>query len=253
MNTTDFAKDIALAAGKIVKNYYGKAKSFDKSGSMNFVTEADLAADKFIKDAIKKQFPTHQILSEEDEIHELKNVSDLWILDPLDGTTNFKYQIPFFAVSIAYLKNGKVFSGAVYDPVYEELFWAERDKGAYLNQKKLLIDNSISLNKTVIGTDGSYETGTFNEKLNILEKLNKYTGTVRILGSAVLDMTYVAVGRINLYFHDSLEAWDMAAASLIVEEAGGIVKQVNGKPLDLFEKNAVATSPKLLKEFLKLQ
>lgn len=249
---TDFAKKIAVETGEIVKNFYGKAKSFDKSGNMNFVTEADLAADKYLKEEIYGKFPSHGIISEEDDKHEIKEHSDLWIIDPLDGTTNFKYQIPFFAVSVAYLKDGKVFCGAVYDPIHAELFWAEKGKGAYLGQTKLTIDNSISLNKAVIGTDGHYETGKFDEKLNILKKLNKYTGTVRILGSAVLDMTYIATNRINLYFDDSLEAWDMAASSLIVEEARGIVKQINGKPLDLFGKNAVATSPKLLEEFINL-
>jgi len=249
---TDFAKEIAVEAGKIIKTFYGKARSFDKKGSMNFVTDADFAADKFLKKNILKKFPTHKILSEEDDKHDLSDLSDVWIIDPLDGTTNFKYQIPFFAVSIAYLKNGNVFSGIVYDPIHEELFWAEKGKGAFLGKNKLIIDNSILLNKSIIATDGHYKTGEFEDKLKIIGKLNEYTGAIRILGSAVLGLTYVSCNRINLYFHDSLEAWDLAAASLIIEEAGGIIKQINGKPLDLFNKNAVASSPKLFKKFLEL-
>lgn len=250
----DFAKDTAKKAGEIVNSYYGKAKSFDKVGAMNFVTEADLEADRFIKEAIMKQFPSHQILSEEDEVHDLKSKEDLWIIDPLDGTTNFKFQIPFFSISIAYVKNGVVTVGAVYDPVHDELFWAEIGKGAFLNNSKLIIDENITLDKAVAGHDGHYEKGGGKQLLKIDDKLDDLGTTVRVLGSAVLDLCYVPVNRFNLYFHDGLKPWDLVAAYLIVKEAGGEVKYADGSEVNILETNKliVASSPKLLSEFLKL-
>jgi len=250
----DFAKETAKKAGKIMKSYYGRAKSFDKAGAMNFVTEADLAADKFIKEAIKKHFPTHQILSEEDEIHNMDAVPDLWIIDPLDGTTNFKFQIPFFAISIAYVKNGKVEVGAVYDPVHEELFWAEYGKGAFLNNLKLRIEENVTLDKAVVGHDGHYDKGGGKQLLKIDDKLDDLGTTVKVMGSAVLDLCYVPVNRFNLYFHDGLKPWDLAAAYLIIKEAGGEVKYADGNEVNILETNKliVASSPKLLTEFLKL-
>lgn len=248
----DFAKDTAKKAGEIVKSYYGKAKSFDKEGAMNFVTDADFASDKFIKDEIKKNFPAHQILSEEDEIHEMKSAEDLWIIDPLDGTTNFKFQIPYFSVSIAYVRNGIPTIGAVYDPVHDELFWTEKGKGSFLNDQKLTIDDKWNLQDAMIALDGSYELNHMQNKLAILSKLDHYPATVRLLGSAVLAITYIAANRINLYFSDYVYPWDVAAASLIVEEARGQVFDFDKKPFDLFTQGILTGSPSLLSEFTKL-
>lgn len=254
MNILDFTKDSAKKAGEIVKNYYGKAKSFEKRGVMNYVTEADLAADKFIKHTINKQFPGHQILSEEDEIHDLKKYPDHWIIDPLDGTTNFKFQIPFFAISLAYLKDGEVKVGAVYDPVHDELYWANKGKGAFLNNQKLKIDDSVNLSSAVLGHDGHYEKGGSKNLLAIDDKLDDLGTTVRHLGSAVLDLCFVSVNRFNLYFHDGLKPWDLAAAYLIIKEAGGEVKYQDGKEVDILNTNQliIAGSPHLLSEFSKI-
>lgn len=248
----DFAKNTAKKAGEIVKSYYGKAKSYNKTGAMNFVTDADLAADKFIKDEIRKIYPAHQILSEEDEIHEMKSAENLWIIDPLDGTTNFKFQIPFFAVSIAYVKNGTVTVSAVYDPIHKELFWAEKGKGAFLNSHQLKIEDKWNLDNSIIALDASYKLGGMKEKFKIWTELDKYPATPRLLGSAVLGITYVAVNRVNLYFTDGCYPWDIAASSLIVQEAGGKVLDFDQKPFNLFTQGIIASSPKLLSEFLKL-
>jgi len=252
MNTLDFAKETAQKAGEIVNSFYGKAKSFNKDGAMNFVTDADLAADKFIKTEITENFPSHQILSEEDKFHKMQKVPDLWVIDPLDGTTNFKFQIPFFSISIAYLKNGEVNVGAVYDPIHDELFWAEKGKGAFLNGQQLKIEDKWNLDNSMIALDGSYKLNGMKRKLEIWDKLDQHSATIRLLGSAVLTIAYIATQRINLYFSDFVFPWDIAASSLIVQEAGGQVLDFDKKPFNLFTQGIIAGSPSLLSEFTKL-
>lgn len=252
MDAISFAKNTAQKAGEIVKSYYGKAKSYDKPGRMNFITDADLASNKFIEEEIKKNFPNHQILSEEDKIHEMKNAENLWIVDPLDGTTNFKFGIPLFCVSIAYVENGEVNIGAVYDPNHDELFWAEKGKGAFLNGQKLKIDDQWSLQNAVIALDGNYELNKMKGKLEIILKLDQYPATLRLLGSAVLGISYLAANRINLYFENYVYPWDIAASSLIVQEAGGKVLEYNKQPFNLFTQGIIAGSPSLLSEFTNL-
>lgn len=252
MNTLNFAKETAKKTGEIINNFHGKTKSFNKEGAMNFVTEADFAADKFIKTEIAKNFPSHRILSEEDKIHEMQKVPDLWIIDPLDGTTNFKFQIPFFSISIAYLKNGEVNVGVVYDPIHNELFWAEQGKGAFLNSRYLKIEDKWNLDNSMISLDGSYKLNGMKKKLEIWDKLDQHPATIRLLGSAVLTIAYIATGRINLYFSDFVFPWDIAASSLIVQEAGGQVLDFDKKPFNLFTQGIIAGSPSLLSEFTKI-
>lgn len=248
----EFAKKIAQQAGKILIKYYGNAKSQNKKGAMNFVTEADIQSDLFLKAEIKKHFPMHHLLSEEDEIHSFQNSSDLWVIDPLDGTTNFKFQIPLFCVSVSYIKNGQVVIGVVYDPLHQELFWAEKGKYAYLNNKILKNKDIWTLQNSLIAFDGKYELNGMKRTLEICSKLDNYPATIKVLGSAALAISYLAAGRLNLYFSDFSYPWDVSASSLIAQEAGIKVINFDRSSFNIFSKSFLGGSPKLLSEFLAL-
>jgi myo-inositol-1(or 4)-monophosphatase len=221
---------LAREAGAILREGYNKEHQVSYKGVIDLVTEIDHASESFLIKEIQTRFPDSHILAEESG--ETKGVNEgIWYIDPLDGTVNYSHHIPVFCVSIAYALNASVKLGAVYDPLRDEMFSAERGKGAFLNGKPIHASNTTELQKSLLVTGFPYDTwNTEKDNFRNFEKLAKLTQGVRRLGSAALDGCYVAAGRFDGFWELTLKPWDIAAAGLIAEEAGARVTAMNGKP-----------------------
>jgi len=221
---------LALAAGDILREGYSKEHQISYKGVIDLVTEIDHASEAYLLKEIQTHFPQSHILAEESG--SIQGVNEgLWYIDPLDGTVNYSHHIPLFSVSIAYAFQGVVLLGAVYDPMRNELFSAERGKGATLNGNPIFASKTTELQKSLLVTGFPYDT--WNTKLDNFrnfEKLAKTTQGVRRIGSAALDGCYVAAGRFDAFWELTLRPWDIAACGLIAEESGAIVTATDGKP-----------------------
>ena len=219
---------MARQAGKILHDSYEKDHQVSYKGVIDLVTDVDHASEDLILGEIKRQFPTHPILSE--EAGRLDGHDEhLWLVDPIDGTVNYAHGVPFFSVSIAYAHKGFLTLGVVYDPMRDEMFTAERGHGAKLNGRPLQVSTAEELVRSLMVTGFPYDTWT--SERNNLENYGKFarlTQGVRRLGSAALDLCYVAAGRIDGYWELSLKPWDLAAGGLIAEEAGARVTTLDG-------------------------
>jgi myo-inositol-1(or 4)-monophosphatase len=242
---------ITRQAGQILYNGYEKEHKVDLKGEIDLVTEIDHASEAFLIGEVQRLFPTHRILSE--EIGALDGHDEhLWIMDPLDGTVNYAYGIPFFSVSVAYAYQGITRLGAVYDPMRDEMYLSERGKGAWLNGRKLKSSDARDLQNSLFVTGFPYDVKT-TEKNNLDNYTHFALNTrgVRRLGSAALDLCYVAAGRFDGYWELSLNPWDIAAGGLIAEEAGARVSNANGDSNYLnLPCSVVAASPAIYKKLL---
>lgn len=230
----------ATKAGDILRKGIGNLQKIEtKNGFHNFVTEYDKASEKFIISELKREFPSSSFLCEECG-QKGCNRSLIWIIDPLDGTMNFIHGIPIFSVSIAAVKDGELFAGAIYQPLINELFVAQKGKGAFLNGKQLFVSKEKSFKKAFLTTGFPYH---IDKKLihptDIFSKIIKKGAAVRRLGSAAIDLAYVAAGRFDGYWEASLAPWDIAAGTLILTEAGGIVTDWENSPVSLNQKTAI--------------
>ena len=243
---------IVQIAGEAVRTASPTAGLMEKEGRSNFVTAADLASEKIIMDFIRENYPGDQILSEE-TVSNIQNplaVDKLWVIDPIDGTNNFKSRQNYSAVSVGYIERGIIKIGAAYDPFRDELFFAKDGKGATLNGIKITTGPLDNLSLATVATDNStYSSGT-QHNLKIFLKLNP-APRIPVKGSAVLAMCEVAAGRIDLYFHNYLKPWDNAAAFLIAKEAGACVKTIYGKSPDFISPSAVIGNESLVEQFLQ--
>ena len=214
----------------------------NKEGINNLVTEADHAAEKAIMDTIQAAFPDHFILSEESG--ELKQDSTFkWIIDPIDGTVNFANGIPICCVSIGVEKEGKMILGAVYNPFINEFYFAEKGQGAFLNDKKIQVGNKTKLITSCLVTGFPYTyLDAPNGPLQVFEKLIRKGVPVRRLGSAAIDLCWVAAGRFDGFYEHKLQAWDSAAGFLMVEEAGGKVTDFKGEYYSPYQPHIIATN-----------
>lgn len=242
------------AGAKELRRYFNNEdlKISNKEGINNWVTEADHAAEKAIIAVIKAQYPDHFILSE--EAGEMVTGSEVkWIIDPIDGTINFASGIPICAVSIGVEKNGEMILGAVYNPFINELFFAEKGKGAFLNDKKISVSkkNEVIHSCLVTGFPYTY-LDMENGPLQVFERFVRKGVPVRRLGSAAIDLCWVAAGRFEGFFEHSLSAWDTAAGYLIVEEAGGKVTDMNGNKYSPYQKKLVATNGLIHDELIEI-
>ena len=233
---TFVATQAALRAGELLRRGFGTEFAIDsKEGIQNLVTEYDKASEKGIISTIFKHFPHHAILAEESgETHKGKSPV-IWIIDPLDGTVNFARQIPVFSISIAAAIDGNVVSGVVYQPMTNELFIAEKDKGAYLNGKQIFVSKTESLGSALLATGFPYDVN--KNPLQCIDKFAKMQSTgvpIRRLGSAAIDLAYVAAGRFDAFWEVGLHPWDMAAGKLLVEEAGGKTSHWDGSLHTIF-------------------
>lgn len=240
----------ARNAGKLIAKAYEQLDTVETEtkSANDYVTNVDKAAERVIIDTIRKSYPEHSIIAEESGISTGKEDDYQWIIDPLDGTTNFIKGIPHFAVSIALRVKGKTEHGVVYDPLRNELFAASRGQGAQLNGYRVRVGGLRDLNTAVLATGFPFKQKFHLESyMNIFGALFSECGDMRRAGSAALDLAYLAAGRHDGYFELGLKPWDIAAGELIARESGAIVTDFSGGHTYMKSGNVVAANPKVLK------
>jgi myo-inositol-1(or 4)-monophosphatase len=244
----------ARRAGAVLGRNFNKRDklTIEKKGHNDFVSSADLAAERAIIDVIHKHYPDHAILAEESGS---QGESDhLWIIDPLDGTTNYLHGFPIFAVSIGVQVNGRLEHGVVYDPMREELFTASRGEGAQLDGRKIRVSGNKEVEHALVGTGFPYRQADAElaPYLSMLGKIVKNTSGVRRPGAAALDLCYVACGRYDAFWETGLQPWDLAAGTLIIREAGGMISGLDGSENHLETGHVLAGTPKIYRDIAKL-
>lgn len=220
----------AAHAGAILMEGLGKQHQIRHKGVTDLVTEMDKKSEDYLLGEIRSRFPGHAVLTEESGY--LDGDDDAcWYIDPLDGTMNYAHGIPFFCVSLAFAEQGSIRLGVVYDPVRDECFTAEKGKGAFLNGQPVRVSDAGTLIKSLLATSFPSSEGDLKQiALRNYVHLTGLTQGVRRMGSAALDMVYVAAGRLDGYWSNSIHTWDIAAGALIIAEAGGIVTDTRGTP-----------------------
>lgn len=251
---TAVAINVASKAGEWIKSKVGDFSTLDyKSSSQDLVTEVDQGAETLIRNLLRTHFPTHAILGEEGvepgpaasskAIKEVADAPYVWIVDPIDGTTNFVHGFPFYSVSIALAHEGEVIVGVVYDPSHDEMFVAEKGKGAYVRGKRMNVSDDKSLANSLVATGFPAEQQhAFPINMKELNAIAPKVRNVRVAGSAALHLAYVAAGRLSGFWETGLNAWDIAAGALLIKEAGGRVTDTAGRPYELTVRNVLATN-----------
>jgi myo-inositol-1(or 4)-monophosphatase len=237
----EVAVEAARTAGELLRGGFGAKQTVRYKGEVDIVTEVDERAELVVSELLLGAFPTYGLRAEEGG--ELSGEDDAcWIVDPLDGTTNYAHGLPIFSVSIALEKRAEAVLGVVYDPMRDEIFVAERGKGATLNGVPIGVSDTEELVRALLVTGFPYDRGEVPAALELFERFTLLTQSMRRLGSAALDLCYVASGRLDGYYERGIHAWDMAAGALIVEEAGGKVTDYRGGELDLGGRELVASN-----------
>jgi myo-inositol-1(or 4)-monophosphatase len=227
------AIDIVLRAGAIQMEYFDRDFAVSKKGDIDLVTEVDVAVERMCRAVLAERFPTHSILAEELGSSAGETPEYCWVFDPIDGTTNYAHGFPVFCSALALEIHGRVEIGAVYDPTRRELFTAERGGGAYLNGRRLKVSGVERLIDAVLVTGFPYDVHENGDDIiGMFGTFIRRAQAVRRLGSAALDLCYVAAGRLDGFWEERLRPWDVAAASLLVEEAGGTVTGMDGGPFN---------------------
>jgi myo-inositol-1(or 4)-monophosphatase len=246
------AIDLSRAAGDILNYYAGREKAVEFKGQANLVTVADKKSEELIIGGILARYPSHSILAEESGLTQ-PGGSVRWIIDPLDGTTNFAHGYPFYCVSIGVEENGEIVCGAVYDPVRDEMYSAARGAGAYCNGERIRVSNVDRLSQALLITGFPYN---FREHLDtIIGQFRRFLAAsqaVRRGGAAALDLCYVASGRLDGFWELNLQPWDTAAGRIILEEAGGKVSDFKGTPFSVYMKEILASNGRLHEEMINV-
>jgi myo-inositol-1(or 4)-monophosphatase len=252
----NIAVKAARAAGAIINRAALDVEKLQVTtkGPNDFVSEVDQAAEAAIIDTLLAAYPDHGILAEESGRSRGNKKSEfVWIIDPLDGTTNFLHGLPIYAVSIALAHRGQVQQAVVYDPARNDLFYASRGRGAYLNDRRLRVSKRTRLSQSLVGTGFPFRRGdNFRRYLEMFETVMQQCAGVRRPGAAALDLCYVAAGWYDGFFEVGLNPWDMAAGSLMVTEAGGLVGNFTGEADYLYQREAVAGTPKVYGQLVQL-
>ena len=226
--TLTYMEDLARGAGAILRAGYNKEHQVKFKGVIDPVTEVDHQSEAYLLGEVRRDFPDHHIFSEESGVIQ-GNEEHVWYIDPLDGTVNYSHHLPIFSVSIAYASKGVLTLGAVYDPMRDELFTAERGKGAWLNRQPVRASSTTDLQRSLLVTGFPYDAwNTEQDNFANFVKFAKLTQGVRRLGSAALDLCYVAAGRFDGFWELALKPWDVAAGGLICEEAGARITNTAG-------------------------
>lgn len=241
----------ARQAAEILRERFTGEKRVAHKGRGNIVTQVDLEVERRLIELLREEYPDHSIMTEESQGFQGSSPYT-WILDPLDGTRNFASGIPYFSVTVALARGEEAVVGIVHDPVRDELFWAEKGKGAFLNGSPIRVSARETVQSSVIGFDMGYNDEKARQALQMVTALWPGMQTMRVMGSAALGITYVACGRLDLYFHHSLYPWDLASGLLLVEEAGGLITDSSGAPIGYTSKTAVAANPALHADFMRL-
>jgi myo-inositol-1(or 4)-monophosphatase len=251
-NLLDIAISAVKESGRIQKEWLGKDKKVELKGEINLVTEVDRICEGRIVEIIKKTFPEHNILTEETPMPEGSS-NYRWIIDPLDGTTNYTHGYPCFCTSVALEQEGKVVLGAVYDPLLDELFTAQQGQGAFLNGERIAVSTTELLTESLICTGFPYDLR--ESPVNNVDHFNNFimkAQAVRRDGSAALDLCYVALGRFDGFWELKLNPWDVAAGKLVIEEAGGVVTDFKGIPLDIYGQETLASNGRIHEEMVRV-
>lgn len=248
------AEKAALEGGKIFKKSFGRPTGIKQKSAIdkrNIVTDADLAIEKTIRGQIARAFPDHHILGEEfGGKNQIKKNECIWIIDPIDGTNNFAQGIPFSAISIALWDYMGPLTAVVYNPITQEIYTALRGQGAYLNRRPIHVSLSRDPMQS-LGSLGWTREYHKSDAMKLYRCAFDHFGKTRAFGSTTLQMCYVADGRLDFYFGIGLYIWDMAAAYLLIKEAGGKVTDIHGKPLTLSARSVVASNGKLHNYIIK--
>ncbi len=245
------ARNAALEAGGILRGSLKTDFQVSKKGPINLVTEIDLRAEALIIELIERHFPDHSVLSEERD-EKVGSSPYRWVIDPIDGTTNYAHGYPCFCVSIALEVEGIPQLGVVYDPMANELFWAERNRGAYLNEEPIRVSEVREPIESLVATGFPYDPEERDRNLELFARVTRSVRGVRRDGSAALDLCYVACGRFDGFWEVSLNPWDVAAGQLIVAEAGGRVTRFDESPCGIEGSEVLASNSKIHAALSKL-
>ncbi len=246
------AKKAAMSAGTVLNRLFGKVRDITKKGDIDLVTEADFQAEKIVLSTLSHKFPGDSILAEESGTHQQAS-KRTWIVDPLDGTTNFVHGFPMFAVSIALEIEQEMVLGVVYNPFMNELFEAVKDGGALLNGRPIRVSSIQDLEESLLATGFPYNIRECPEKiLGLFQKMIVKAQGVRRPGSAAIDMCYVAMGRLDGFWEQDLKPWDTAAGTVMVTEAGGKLSNYQGGPYTPHQKTVVAANPLIHRKMMEV-
>lgn len=240
------AFEAAREGGRILMSRLGDIKTIEYKAAFNIVTDVDKQSETAIIGILNREFPADEILAEESGLSKNSNSKRRWIIDPLDGTTNYTHTYPFFSVSIGLVEDGRIVLGVVYNPSTDEMFWAEPGKGAWLNDEPIHVSQVDDLGRSLLAT--GFPPDTLKATRTNMEQFKAITNLshgVRRDGSAALDLCFVASGRLDGFWELKLAPWDLAAGTLIIEEAGGRVTDLKGGKLDLFDGHVLATNDKI--------
>ena len=247
------ALEVAVAAAKeaggMLLAHFGAERQVKHKSKGNLVTDADILSEKLISEFLQSEYPDFSILSEESS-SSAPVTGYTWIVDPLDGTNNYTFGMPFFCVNIALVKDEDILIGVTYDPVRDELFRAAKGRGAYLNGSPIQVSKENSLQASLVGLDLGYSHERGVEMLHIVNMLWGQVHCLRLMGSSSLGLAYVACGRVNLYFHRYLFPWDIASGLLLIREAGGETTDWQGKLASFHAVELIASNNQLRREFL---
>lgn len=239
----DFAKTTARDAGAILRERFGTGRTIEFKGVVDLVTDADRASEELIGARLNVAFPGHRVVGEEGIASQSGDSSGyVWIVDPLDGTTNYAHGYPHFAVSIALAKGSQLLAGVVYDPMRDELFAAELGKGAALNERPIHVTGEVELIRSLVATGFAYDMALRDAQLDIWRAVQNVTRGIRRDGAAALNLVYVAAGRLDGFWEKPLHPWDMAAGALVVTESSGRVSGYRTDAYDPFGSGIVATN-----------
>ena len=240
-----FAEDVARGAGEILRRNYGRRQSIQFKGEINLVTEVDRRSEAYIMERIRSVYPDHGILSEESS--ELVSPSPYrWIVDPLDGTTNYAHNYPCFCVSVALERDGELLAGAVFDPLLSESFTAAAGGGAFLNGERIAVSTIGDLRRSLLSTGFAYDVNqSADNNLDLFREFVFAGQAIRRDGSAALDMCYLACGRFDGFWELKLHPWDTAAGLLILREAGGTATRLDGSPYDIHQPDILASNGRI--------
>ena len=248
-----FSEELADAARTVITPYFRSALLIDDkpaaSATGQPVTRADRESEQVIRDLIVERYPDHGIVGEEfDDLN--PEAEFCWVLDPIDGTRNYASGIPLFSLVIGLVQDGEVLLGINYDPLRKEMFHAEKGKGAFLNDKRLQVTEKRSIEDSIIGFDLSYNDQGAANTMDVILSIWPEMQTARIMGSAALGISYVAAGRTDLYFHHKLQPWDQVAGIILVQEAGGVITDRNGRDISVSSDGLIASNEKIHSSFL---
>ena len=222
-------------ASKVLIRDFGELEKLQvsKKGPTDFVTNSDLKAEKIIIEELSKARPNYSFITEENGLKKNKDTNNIWIIDPIDGTVNFLHGIPHFGISIALKSNNEIVSGLIYDPIKDEMFYAEKDNGAFFNNARIRVSNKNQINDCLFATGGK-----LSKKIEIPNRKS---------GCAALDMAYVAAGRYDGYFQNNLNLWDIAAGIILIKEAGGIINDIDLNNIENIK--VITSSPNISEKF----